>query len=531
MIVPMLPTQFLERALKLYPHKLGVVCEDKRFTYQQYGERVNQLSNVLLDIGVKQGDRVAFLGPNCHRLLEAYYGVIQIGAILLPLNIRLLPSDFAYILADAEASVLFVDRDLLHLIEPVKDELQSVQQFVLMSDKAPPADWKGESYEALMASASAEKPPQPEMDENDVCELFYTSGTTGRPKGVMLTHRNLYFNAIDFIIGLGLTDRDVQLHTIPLFHANGWGTPQALTGVGGTHVMIKKFESEKVFQLTAEEGVTLAAMVPTMVNMLLNSPHLDRYDLSSLNRLVVGGATSPPAFVGAVEEKLGCTYIASYGLTETSPVLTFATLKDHLKSLPEEEQRGLKARAGLPLVAVDMRVVDEGGHDVKPDGKEIGEVVVKSNVVMAGYWGDPEASAECVGDDGWFHTGDMATIDEEGYILIADRKKDIIISGGENIASLEVERVLYSHPAVLEAVVIATPHDFWGEVPKALVVLKPGQSTTEEEIIEHCRGKLAGYKIPKSVDFVEELPKGGTGKILKTMLREKYWAGYGRRVH
>jgi fatty-acyl-CoA synthase len=531
MIVPMLPSQFLERALKLYPLKLGVVCEDKRFTYQQYGERVNQLSHVLLDMGVKQGDRVAFLGPNCHRLLEAYYGVIQIGAILLPLNIRLLPADFAYILADAGASVLFVDRDLLHLIEPVKGELESVQRFVLMSDEVPPADWEGESYEELMASASAEKPPQPEMDENDVCELFYTSGTTGKPKGVMLTHRNLYFNAIDFIIGLGLTDRDVQLHTIPLFHANGWGTPQALTCVGGTHVMIRKFEPQKVFELVANEGVTLAAMVPTMVNMLLNSPHLGHYDLSSLNRLVVGGAVSPPAFVGAVEEKLGCTYIASYGLTETSPVLTFATLKDHLRSLPQEEQRVLKARAGLPLVAIDLRVVDEEGRDVKPDSKEIGEVVVKSNVVMAGYWGDPEGSAECVDDDGWFHTGDMATIDEEGYILIADRKKDIIISGGENIASLEVERVLYSHPAVLEAVVIAVPHDFWGEVPKAIVVRKPGQSVTEEEIIKHCRGKLAGYKIPKSVDFVDELPKGGTGKILKTMLREKYWADYERRIH
>jgi fatty-acyl-CoA synthase len=531
MIVPMLPTQFLERALKLYPHKLGVVCEDKRFTYQQYGERVNQLSNVLLELGVKQGDRVAFLGPNCHRLLEAYYGVIQIGAILLPLNIRLLPADFAYILADAEASVLFVDLDLLHLIEPVKGELKSVQQFVLMSDEASPADWEGENYEELMTSASAEKPPQPQMEENDVCELFYTSGTTGRPKGVMLTHRNLYFNAIDFVIGLGLTDRDVQLHTIPLFHANGWGTPQALTCVGGTHVMIKKFEPEKVFQLIAEEGVTLAATVPTMVNMLLNSPHLDRYDLSSLDRLVVGGAASPPAFVGAVEEKLGCTYIASYGLTETSPVLTFATLKDHLRSLPEEEQRVLKARAGLPLVGVDLRVVDEDGRDVKPDGKEIGEVVVRSNVVMAGYWGEPVGSVKRVEEEGWFHTGDMATVDEEGYILIADRKKDIIISGGENIASLEVERVLYSHPAVLETVVIAVPHDFWGEVPKAIVVLKPGQSATEEEIIEHCRGKLAGYKIPKSVDFVEELPKGGTGKILKTVLREEYWAGYEGRVH
>jgi fatty-acyl-CoA synthase len=263
-------------------------------------------------------------------------------------------------------------------------------------------------------------------------------------------------------------------------------------------------------------------MVPTMVNMLLNSAELPDYDLSSLERLVVGGAASPPAFVGAVEEKLGCTYTASYGMTETTPVLTFATMKDHLRALPEEDQHTRKARAGLPVPTVDLRVVDEEGHDVTPDGTAIGEVVVKSNVVMAGYWQDPEASAATVDENGWFHTGDMATIDEEGYIQIADRKKDIIISGGENISSLEVERALYSHPAVLEAAVIAVPDEFWGEVPKAIVALKPGQRATEEEIVEHCRGILAGYKVPKSVEFAEELPKGGTGKILKTVLKEKY---------
>jgi fatty-acyl-CoA synthase len=522
MIVPVLATQFLERALKLYPHKLAVVCEDKRFTYQEYGQRVNRLSNVLLELGVGRGDRVAFLSPNCHRLLEAYYGVVQIGAILLPLNIRLLPSDFAYILADAQAKVLFVDRDLLHLIEPVRGELKSVRHIVLLADEAPPVGWQGESYEELMASAAMDDLPRPEMQENDVCELFYTSGTTGKPKGVMLTHRNIFFNAINFVIGLGLTDHDVQLHTIPLFHANGWGTPHALTWVGGTHVMVKRFEPETVFRLVADEGVTLAAMVPTMVNMLLNSAELPDYDLSSLERLVVGGAASPPAFVGAVEEKLGCTYTASYGMTETTPVLTFATMKDHLRALPEEDQHTRKARAGLPVPTVDLRVVDEEGHDVTPDGTAIGEVVVKSNVVMAGYWQDPEASAATVDENGWFHTGDMATIDEEGYIQIADRKKDIIISGGENISSLEVERALYSHPAVLEAAVIAVPDEFWGEVPKAIVALKPGQRATEEEIVEHCRGILAGYKVPKSVEFAEELPKGGTGKILKTVLKEKY---------
>jgi fatty-acyl-CoA synthase len=522
MIVPVLATQFLERALKLYPGKLAVVCEEKRFSYEQYGNRVNQLSNALLDMGVGQGDRVAFLGPNCHRLLEAYYGVVQIGAILLPLNIRLLPADFAYILDDAGASVLFVDGDLRHLVDPIRSELRELRRVVLMTDGAPAADWEGESYEELMDPASTDRPRQPEMGENDVCELFYTSGTTGRPKGVMLTHRNVFFNAVNFTIGLGLRDRDVQLHTIPLFHANGWGTPHALTWVGGTHVMIKRFEPERVFELIEDEGVTLAAMVPTMVNMLLNSPELADYDLSSLDRLAVGGAASPPAFVGAVEETLGCTYVASYGMTETSPVLTFATIKDHLRDTPEERQQALKAKAGLPVPAVDLRVVDEAGRDVEGDGEAIGEVVVRSNVVMSGYWGDTEASGAMVDEDGWFHTGDMATMDEEGYILIADRKKDIIISGGENISSLEVERTLYSHPAVLEAAVIAVPHEFWGEVPKAIVALKPEHNATAEEIIQHCREHLASYKVPKEVDFVEELPKGGTGKILKTALKERY---------
>lgn len=524
MIVPVLATQFLDRALQLFPHKLAVVCGDVRLTYREYGQRVNRLSNMLLDLGVGQGDRVAFLGPNCHRLLEAYYGVVQIGAILLPLNVRLLPSDFAYILSDAGASVLFVDQDLVHLIEPIREGLESVRRIVLMTDGASPPGWEGESYEELMASVSADRPAQPRMDENDPCELFYTSGTSGKPKGVLLTHRNIFFNAVNFTIGLGLTDRDVQLHTIPLFHANGWGTPHALTWVGGTHVMIKKFEPEAVFRHIADEGVTLAAMVPTMVSMLLNSPELSNHDLGSLDRLVVGGAASPPAFVGEVEEKLGCTYIASYGMTETCPVLTFATMKEHLRSLPEERQRALKARAGLPVPSVDLRVVDEEGRDVIPDGTAIGEVVVKSNVVMAGYWKDPETTAATVDENGWFHTGDMATIDEEGYIQIADRKRDIIVSGGENISSLEVERVLYSHPAVLEAAVIAVPDEFWGEAAKAIVVLKPGQSATAEEILEQCRGRLAGYKVPKSVDFVEELPKGGTGKILKPVLKEKYRA-------
>lgn len=530
MVVPQLVTRFLQRPLKLYPRKVGVVDGDRRFTYREYGDRVNRLSNALLGLGVKHGDRVAFLCYNCHQLLEAYYGVVQIGAILLPLNIRLTPADFSYILNDAGARFLFVDKDFVPLIRPIVHELKTVERFFLIADggRVEGVDWI--EYEDLVGPASAAAPPVPDMDENDVAELFYTSGTTGHPKGVMLTHRNLYSNAINFIIAITLTDADVQLHTVPLFHVNGWGTPHALTAVGGTHVMIRQFVPQRVFELIQQEKVTLAAMVPTMVNALINFPDIGRFDLSSFKKLVVGGAPSPVAFVKAAMDKLGCEYVSGYGLSETTPVLTIANIKDYLKDRPGEELCRLRARTGLEVLTVDLRVVNERGEDVRHDGTQIGEIVVRSDVVMKGYWNKPEETARVI-VDGWFHTGDMAVIDEEGYVLIVDRKKDIIISGGENIASIEIENTLYSHPAVLENAVIAVPDPIWGEVPKALVVLKPGQSASEEELIEYCRARLARFKVPKAVVFVPSLPRTGTGKILKATLREREWKGFEKRVN
>ncbi len=529
-IVPMLVTRFLKRGVKLYPRKTAVVCSEKRFSYAEYGGRVNRLSNALLALGVKRGDRVSFLSFNCHRLLEAYYGVVQIGAILLPLNIRLSPEDFAFMLNHAEAKVLCVDKDLLPLIVPVLDRLETVEHCILLLDGDRPegVDWP--DYDSLLAAATPEAPPELPLDENDVAEIFYTSGTTGKPKGVMLTHRNLYANAVALMTAVNLQDSDVLLHTIPLYHVNGWGTPHALTWLGGTHVMLRQFNPQKVFELIEKEGVTAAAMVPSMVNALLNFPDYQRYDVSSFKRLVIGGAPSPASLVKAVAERFDLDCYVGYGLTETSPVLAVAALKSHLQKLPEEERYRLKATTGVEVLGVELRVVNERGEDVRNDGQERGEIIARGDVVMKGYWKDPEETNRVI-VDGWFHTGDIATVDEENYIQIVDRKKDIIITGGENIAAIEIENALYSHPAVQEAAVIGVPDVEWGEIPRALVVLKPGYQTTQDELIEYCRTKLARFKVPKCIEFVEDLPKTATGRILKSDLREKYWAGYERRVH
>jgi fatty-acyl-CoA synthase len=521
MKVPQTPVKFLHRASFLYGRKVGIVDGPKRFTYAEYHGRVNRLSNALLARGVGKGDRVAYLGFNTHWLLEAYYGVVQIGAILVPLNIRLTSADFNYIINHCEARMLILEKELLGLIEPIRHDLRTVSDFVML-DTQPVTDAGWLDYEAMLAAAASHQPPDAGIDEDDVAEIFYTSGTTGKPKGVMLTHRNLYANAFSYITGVNVQDSDVQLHTIPLFHVNGWGTPHALTAVGGVHVMLKAFRPDQVFQLIQDERVTIAAMVPTMVNALLNYPNWSQYDLSSFRRVVVGGAASPPALAKAVRDKFGWEYIVGYGLSETSPILTIANLKDYMRSWPPEEQFRRQTMTGIPVIGVELKVVDNHGSEVPRDGQSIGEIVVRGDMVMKGYWKDPEETARVI-VDGWFHTGDMAIWDEEGYVMIVDRKKDIIISGGENISSVEVENVLYQHPGVLEAAVIAVPDQYWGEVPHAIVVPKPGLQITAEEILEHCRRHLASFKVPKSVEFVEALPKTGTGKILKAMLREKYW--------
>lgn len=529
MNLPLTPVRFKERAARLFPDKVGVVCGDRRFTYGEFADRADRLSLALSRLGIGPGDRVAFFSLNCHRLLEAYYGVVQMGAILLPLNVRLAPADFVFILNDAGAGSLFIEPEFLPVWRQIRGELKTVKRVVLLGDAAEGRADTDANYEALLARETDPSLPALPIPDDAVAELFYTSGTTGDPKGVMLTHRNLYLHAFYAALALQYTDADIQVHTIPLFHVNGWGTPQFLTMVGGTHVMLRRFDPAEVCALVERERATRFFMVPTMANTFVNTPGLEKYDFSSLRRVVVGGSPAPPILFQRLEERLGCLCHAGYGLSETTPVLTMAVPQAH-RTESEKARYWRMAMTGQEVPGVEIRVVDESGQEVLRDAATIGEIVVRSDVVMAGYWNQPEDTARVI-RDGWFHTGDMAVWDADRYVLIVDRKKDIIISGAENISSVEIENALYGHPAVLECVVVAVPDAHWGEVPKAVVVLREGAAATEAEIIAYCRERLAHFKTPHSVDFVASLPKGGTGKILKREVRERYWAAQPKRVH
>ncbi len=519
MNVPLTPLRCLRHAEEQFPGNTAVVCDGRRFTYQQFAERAGRLGGGLLAMGVNPGDRVAFLSSNCHRLLEAYYGVLEAGAVLLPLNIRLAPPELAYILNDAEVKILFFESQFLPTLEALRQAARSVESFIQL-DAKPEAAWMAhQNYEDLLESASIHQRDVMQVDENSLAELFYTSGTSANPKGVMLTHRNIYLHALNVSLALQVSGETVELHTIPLFHANGWGKAHTTTLAGGTHVMIHQFSPLEVFRLIEREHVQCCCLVPTMAAALLNCPDRNKYDLSSLRRVIIGGAASSPVLVREVEEKLGCTCISGYGLTETSPVLTFSPLKANMQ-LSGSQRHSRQAMAGFAIPGAELRVVDQDGADVPSDAKTVGHVVARGDGIMQGYWRQPEET-EHVFRGGWFHTGDLATIDEDRYVLIVDREKDIIVSGGENISSLELEKVIGTHPSVYEAAVIAVPHEKWGEVPKACVVLKPGSVATEAELFEICRSCLARYKCPHYIEFHESLPKTGTGKILKRELRKE----------
>jgi fatty-acyl-CoA synthase len=523
MNVPLTPIRFLRYAEQQYPRRTAVVCGKERFTYAQFAERVSRLAGALRKAGVQGGDRVAFLSTNCHRLLEAYYGVIEAGAVLLPLNIRLAPQELAYILNDAGARVLFFQRHFLELVQSFRSKLTAIRAFYCL-DSSAETDWlSGQDYETLLVGAPPHRADIMQINENSLAELFYTSGTSAEPKGVMLTHRNIYLHAFNAGLALHTDNEAVELHTIPLFHANGWGVAHFLTLLGGKHVMMQKFDPPEVFRLIEAERVHYCSLVPAMATALVNCPERQKYDLRSLKRISIGGAASSPTLVREVEEKLGCTCFSGYGLTETSPVLTISPMKPEIRWEGEQRYVG-QSMTGFAIPGVELRVVDQNDEDVPRDGVSMGEIIARSDGVLEGYWQQPEATAEAL-RGGWFHTGDMATWNEDGYILIVDRKKDIIVSGGENVSSLEVEKILLSHPAVLEVAVLPVPDAMWGEVPKALVVLKPNAQAYDMELIEHCRSRLAHYKCPRSVEFLESLPRTGTGKVLKRDLRKKYWQG------
>ncbi len=527
MIVPLLLTDFLDRAVKLYGDKTAVIDDSKTLTYSELEGRVNQLSYGLEDLGVEKGDRIAYLAPNTLEMLEGFYGIFQIGGIMVPLNIRLTPEDYLYILNHSESKVLFVDEELYHLIKPIKKDLETVEKIIVHQGR----DGGDETaYDSWLQQYPKTAFKRTQLDENDVCSLLYTSGTTGKPKGVMLTHRNNYLHALSTQHHLRVSDSDVYLHVLPMFHVNGWGGPFYYTGNGATHVMLRKAAPEAIIEKLQKHGVTSMHMAPTVLNSLLQYAENNKPVHDQDVRVVIAGSAPPPSFVTRVEDDLGWEFIQVYGMTESSPLSTFSTPRVQHQDLPKEKLHRMKAQAGYPMIGTDVKVARDDGEEVAWNSKEIGEVLTRGNIVMKGYWKNEEATMATI-RDGWLHTGDMAVVDELGNIEIADRKKDIIISGGENISSIEVEGALYEHPQVVEAAVIAVPHEKWGETPHAFVVKKEGEELTEQELITFAREHLAHFKAPTAVTFVEELPKTASGKIQKVRLRKSFWEGKERLVN
>ena len=525
MQVPLLLNDFLRRAAKLYPDKTAIVDEERRFTYREFQERVNQLGHALLSLGIRKGDRVCILSPNSHFFLESYYGVTQIGAILVPLNYRLVAADHEYIINHAGVKCVLVDHEYTGVVDGIRPRLTTVEHWIVAQHgRETPAGWT--DWETLTAAQPKTATPEVEQDENDVTSINDTSGTTARPKGVMLTHRNCYINAYNFIAHLRIQHEDVELWTLPMFHANGWGGPFAITAMGATHVVLRAVAGPTIFDLIERERVTFACMAPAVLSTILNYPDAAKHKITTRPRFVVAGAPPPAAFIKRLEDELGWEFMQIYGLTETAPILTVST-PDFNGAVDDYARR---ARAGVEAIGVDIQVLDDDGKPVPQDGVAIGEVCARSNVVLEGYWLQPEETAKAI-HDGYFHSGDLAVWDEFGNINIVDRKKDVIISGGENIRSPEIEDALYKHPAVLECAVIGVPSEKWGETPKALVVLRDGAKPSEEEIIAFTRAHLAHFKCPTSIDFVDSLPRTATGKLQKFVIREQYWKGVERRVN
>jgi fatty-acyl-CoA synthase len=504
----MLMADYLLARARAEGQQLAVVCGALELSFAAFAERAARLAGALAAGGVEPGERVAYVGPNCHTLLEAYFGVPWAGAVLVPLHARLTRPELAVLLRDAAPRALLADVAWIKRLPP--ECLAAIPLRIAVGGEGAPPGWQ--AYEAWLASAPPCDPVQ--RDPSAVAEMFYTSGSTGQPRAAMLTGRNLVANAEGVRCVLGLGPDDVVLHALSLFHANGWGFPHAAVIAGATQVVLRKFVPRTALALIAARRATVTYLVPTMARRLVESRWSARRDLASLRWVVVGGAPSTPALAAAVEDRLGATFVGSYGLTETSPVLTLATLLPEMREWPREQRLRQQASAGRPTPAARLRVVDDAGRAVPADGGAVGEVQVTGDLVMAGYWRRPaETAAAC--PDGWLRTGDLATVDPWGYLRIVARKKELINCGGEKIAPAEVEHVLMAHPAVREAAVIGVPDDYWGQVPVALVVLRPGPAVDEAALRHHCARSLAPFKVPRAVHFVTRLPHTATGKLAR----------------
>ena len=523
------PLSFLDRSAKVYPNKPAIIYNDKTYTYSEMDDRVNRLAGALRQAGVRKGDRVAFMVPNTPAMLEGHYGPMRLGAILVAINIRLSAREIGYILNHSGAKVLVFDTEFAGTVRQMRDNIPGVETFVQVVDTHPAVDdIPGPEYEEFLASSPPGEHREALDSELDAITINYTSGTTGMPKGVQFHARGAYLNALGEILESGVTWRSTYLWTLPMFHCNGWCHTWGITAVGATHLCLRRIDAGEVFRLIKEHGVTNMCAAPTVLTMLYSAPEAADADLTGLT-IMTAGAPPAPQVIRSIED-MGAFIHHTYGLTETYGPTTICAIQPEWDDLAVDERARLKSRQGVSFVVSEpgLRVVNSEMEDVPQDGQTMGEVVMRGNIVMSGYFNDPEATATAF-EGGWFHSGDLAVWHPDGYIELQDRAKDIIISGGENISSQEVEKVIMEHPGVLEVCVVGVPDDRWGEVPKAFVVPRQGAEVGADDVIAFTQERIARFKAPKYVEF-GDLPKTATGKIQKYILRDKEWEGREMRI-
>jgi len=529
---PLTPLAFLERTVRVFPNKTAVVYGGNRWTYAQFAERVGRFAGALIRAGVEPGDRVAILAPNVPELLEAHFAVLRVRAALVAVNTRLHAGEVGTILDHSGARVVLVDPEFAPRVADAPGGLAARPTLVNLEDPVAGATGSpldGPTFAEFVDGAEVLPVACHVDDEERITSINYTSGTTGRPKGVMYTHRGAALNALSEVVVHGLERDSVFLWSLPLFHCNGWCFPWAVTAAAGTHVMLRAVDPARMVELIRSERVTHFNGAPTVLLMLAEAPEAEGARFEPAVHVATGGAPPSPTLLARME-RMGVEIVHLYGLTETYGPHVYCQMQPGWERLDTDARASLMARQGVPYpVATHLRVVDPQMRDVPADGRTMGEVVMRGNNVMKGYYRDPESTAEAFAG-GWFHSGDLGVVHSDGYIELRDRTKDIIISGGENISTIEVEHTLVQHPAVLECAVVGMPDEKWGEVPKAFVGLRPGDTATEQEIIDFCRERIAHYKCPKAVEFTE-LPKTSTGKIQKFRLRERLWAGVDKRIH
>ena len=527
---PLNPHDFLERSALVYPDKVAICYNEQLYTYRQFHQRVNRLAGALKAAGIQKGDRVAYLSPNVPAMLEGHFGPMRMGAVLVTINIRLSPGEVAYILNHSGAKALVFDSEFAPVVRTIRDEIPDVSTLVQIVDTVPRADdIPSREYEEFLSSAPEGDHRVVPDSESETITINYTSGTTGLPKGVQYTGRGAYLNALGEALEMDLRPESVYLWTVPMFHCNGWCFTWAVTAMGGTHVCLRRVDPGEIFRLVRERGVTHMGGAPTVLIAMYSSPAAEGERLDGLSIVAAGAPPAPPVI--RTMEGMGAIIHHVYGLTETYGPHTICTSQPHWQDLSIDELAAAKARQGVPYIIANTNLIvaDDECNEVPRDGETVGEVMMRGSNVMAGYFRDPDATAEAF-RHGWFHSGDMAVWHPDGYIEVMDRAKDVIISGGENISSQQVEKVLMEHPAVLEVAVVATPDSYWGESVKAFVTLAPGETAEEDEVIAFCRERLARFKCPKSIAF-GDLPKTATGKIQKYVLRDREWQGYEKRVH